>query len=196
MINPERVQQVKDAIIHHLKTVGPCHWDEVKKDFLDVSHATFWRYVTQAKELLERPVVSSIADDLFSVEEKAPSEPGPSERPKVNTVFRLLNHAQRFYELHSDLLALRQHALDAEGRIRDAQLFAKSIRLRNQLLNDELSVIGGVERADINTQFFDRVIEAIAKASPEVAKAIIISLEALNAEINPPECKDTTSQLH
>ena len=180
----ERVQKVQEAITDHLKSVGACDWDEVQKDFLDIPTSSFWRYVKKAKQQLQQPVISDVAEDLFSLNEKPTEHLEPWDRPKVNSVFRLLNHTQRFYELHSDLLALRQHALDADGRIRDAQIFAKSIRLRNQLLNDELSVADGFSRVDVNTKFFDTVIEAVAKASPEVAKTIMISLDALNEEIN------------
>ena len=57
------------------------------------------------------------------------ADDGPAliRNPNTNSVFRVLNHCRRFYELHSDLLALRQHALDANGQIRDPQLFAKTI---------------------------------------------------------------------
>lgn len=103
-------------------------------------------------------------------------------KPKMNSAFRLLGHARRFYKLHSDLLALRQHALDANGRIRDPQLFAKGIRLRNQILNDELIVSDGISRTDFNTKFFDAAMEAIANVSPDVAKAIFSSLNKLNEE--------------
>jgi hypothetical protein len=89
----------------------------------------------------------------------------------MNSVFRLLSHTRRFYELHSDLLALRQHALDPDRRIRDPQLFSKTIRLRNQLLNDELYVADGIARTDLNTKFFDAIMEAIAKVSPGFRKA-------------------------
>jgi hypothetical protein len=36
------------------------------------------------------------------------------------SVIRALGHAQRLSELHADILALREHALDSEGRIRVA----------------------------------------------------------------------------
>jgi hypothetical protein len=155
----------------------------VQKDFLDVPTSSFWRYVKKAKEQLERPVAPNVAADLFSLQQRTGERPEPWNKPELNSAFRLLKHAQRFYELNADILALRQHALDMDGRIRDPQLFAKTIRLRNQLLKDELNVVDGVRETDLNTKFFDAVIEAVAKASPEVAKAIMISLYERNEKI-------------
>ena len=183
MPSSERVQQVQEAIIDHLKAVGACDWEDVQKEFLDVPTSSFWRYVKKAKEQLERPVAPNVAADLFSREERTGGGPEPWDKPELNSIFRSLKHAQRFYDLHADILALRQHALDTDGRIRDPQLFSKTIRLRNQLLKDELNVVDGFRETDLNTKFFDAVIEAVAKASPEVAKTIMISLNDLNEEI-------------
>lgn len=187
MASSERITQVQEAILTHLKTIGPRDWDEIQKDFLDIPTSSFWRYVKKAKEQLEKTVTADVAPDLFVGDDSAVELAEPWDKPKMNSIFRLLSHTTRFYELHSDLLALRQHALDSEGKIRDPQLFAKTIRLRNQILNDELSVADGIGRTDFNTQFFDTVIETIAKASPEIAKAIMISLHNLNQEIGTPK---------
>jgi hypothetical protein len=183
MASSERIRQVQEAILDHLKNIGSHDWEELKKDFLDVPTSSFWRYVKKIKEQLEKPISPNVATDLFS-KELAEGQQEPWERPELNGTFRLLKHAQRFYELHADLLALRQHALDGDGRIRDPQLFAKTIRLRNQLLKDELSVVEGVCTTDINTKLFDSVIETVAAASPEVAKAIMKSLHGLNQRFN------------
>jgi hypothetical protein len=190
MQSAERVQQVQEAISDHLKNVGSHDWADVQKDFLEIPTSTFWRYVTKAKEQMERPVAPNVAADLFSREEPTGDQSEPWEKPELNSTFRLLRHAQRFYELHADLLALRQHALDANGKIRDAQLFAKAIRLRSQLLKEELNVVDGIRETDVNTKFFDAIIETVAKASPEVAKAIMISLNELNQQFNPSERKN------
>jgi hypothetical protein len=190
MPSTERVQQVQEAIIEHLKAVGACDWEEVQKEFLDVPTSSFWRYVKKAKVQLERPVAPDVAADLFSREEPTEDQSEPWDKPELNATFRLLKHAQRFYDLHADILALRQHALDKDGRIRDAQLFAKTIRLRSQLLKEELSVVDGIHATDVNTRFFDAILETVAKASPEVAKAIIISLEELHQQFNASKRKD------
>jgi hypothetical protein len=187
MACPERTRQVQEAIVDHLKNVGAHDWEEVQKDFLDVPTSSFWRYVKKAKAQLERPVAPNVVTDLFSQGESAGEQREPWDKPELNGAFRLLKHAQRFYELHADILALRHHALDTDGRIRDPQLFAKTIRLRNQLLKDELNVVDGLNVTDVNTRFLDSVIETVAKASPEVAQAIMISLNQLNEKINGPK---------
>ncbi len=64
-----------------------------------------------------------------------------------------LNHAERLHELYTDILTLRQQALDKDGKVCDPQLFAKSIRLRNQLLKDELDMVDGTHAADAVDQF-------------------------------------------
>src|SRR5262249_17975334 len=137
MPSSERSQQLQAAILNHLITVGPRDWEEIQKDFLDIPSSTFWRYVKKVKKQLEKPALPVRDTDLFSQSDETEDEVDLEESPKPNAVFRLLKHTQRFYELHADVLALRQHALDKEGRIQDAHLFAKTIRLRNQLLNDE-----------------------------------------------------------
>jgi hypothetical protein len=186
MACPERIQQIQAAIIDHLKTVGARDWAEVQKDFLDVPTSSFWRYVKNAKEQLASPVAPNVATDLFSREEGMAERSEPGNKPELNSTFRLLRHAQRFYDLHADILALRLHALDTEGRIRDPKLFAKTVQLRNQLLKDELNVVDGVRATDANTKFFDAVMEEVAKTSPEVAKAIILSLQKFSEEYKWP----------
>jgi hypothetical protein len=77
--------------------------------------------------------------------------------------------------------------LGKDGKICDPQLFAKSIRLRNQLLTDELSVLEGIDATDLKTKFFDALVEALEKASPEVAKTVILALRAHDEETNGGE---------
>jgi hypothetical protein len=185
MASQERVEQVKEAIMSHLKNVGAHDWEEVQKDFLDVPPSSFWRYVRKAKEQLQKPIVPEIASDLFSATEQTKETQDPENKSGLNCALRLLKHAQRFFELYADVLALRQHALDEDGRIRDAPLFAKSIRLRNQLLVDELNVVDGINLTDLNTEFFDALQEALDKASPEVAQAVFDSLNKLKEERIP-----------
>jgi hypothetical protein len=196
MPSSERSQQLQAAILNHLATVGPHDWEEIKKDFLDIPSSTFWRHVKKVKKQLEKPALPVRNADLFAQSDEAEDEVELEETPKPNAVFRLLKHTQRFYELHADVLALRQHALDKEGRIQDAHLFAKTIRLRNQLLNDELSVVEGVNRTDVNTKFFDAVIEAVAKASPEVSAEIMKSLYALHAAHKGGEMNRDSATSH
>ncbi len=189
MASPERIRQVQKAISDHLKNIGSHDWEELKKDFLDVPTSSFWRYVKKTKEQLEKPTAPNVVTDLFS-KELAGEQQEPWDRPELNGTYRLLKHAQRFYELHADLLALRQHALDGDGRIRDPQLFAKTIRLRNQLLKDELNVVEGFCATDINTKFFDSIIETVAAASPEVAIAVMQALNELNQRFNKSDRGD------
>jgi hypothetical protein len=183
----ERAQLCLEAITEHLKNVGSHDWEEVKKEFLDVSPASFWRHVQKAKAQLEQPAAPAISTDLFSQAAETVEEPEPWDKPRLNSRYRLLQHAERLHELHADILALRQQALDKDGKICDPQLFAKSIRLRNQLLMDELDVVDGTRAADANTDFFDTLIEEVSKASPEVAKAIMLALHAHNKEANGGE---------
>ena len=189
MACPERTKQVQEAISNHLKTVGACDWEDVKKDFPDVSTASFWRYVKAAKEQLNRPSAPTVASDLFAPREDTPDHSEPWEKPDLNQAFRMLKHGERFYELYADILALRQHALDATGTIRDPQLFAKSIRLRNQLLNDEIGVVDWIRDADHMTNFYQAIVDTITKESPETMKAVMGALveldQAMKKSIQP-----------
>jgi hypothetical protein len=135
--------------------------------------------VKQAKEHLNRKSASA-SPDLFTGEKASATSLEPWEKPELNSTFRMLKHAERFYELHTDLLALRQQALIGEGPIRDTRLFARTIRLRQQLLCDEMNVVDRVHHTDVATKFLDEVMEEISKASPEVAKTIMVSLNNLN----------------
>jgi hypothetical protein len=179
MANTDRVKQVKDAIIEHLRTIGARDWEDVKKDFPDISAASFWRYVKQAKEHLNKKSAPA-SPDLFNSEKASAASLEPWEKPELNSTFRMLKHAERFYELHTDVLALRQQALIGEGPIRDTRLFARTIRLRQQLLCDEMNVVDRVHNTDVKTKFLDEIVEEVSKASPEVAKTIMVSLHNLN----------------
>lgn len=176
MPNTERIKQVKNAIIEHLKTVGPRDWEEVQKDFLEIPMSSFWRYVHKAKEQLKKASVSEVAGDLFTSKEQPEGAAPSAPHHEVNAAFRALNHARRLADLHADLLALRQHALDADGRIVDTQLFAKTIRLRNDLLKDEQSILNSINAAEIQTKFIDDLGKALETVPPEVAKAAMAAL--------------------
>jgi hypothetical protein len=72
MASSERIKQVQEAIVTHLKTVGPHDWDEIQKDFLDIPTSSFWRYVKKAKEQLEKPIVSNVTTDFFLLMRNGP----------------------------------------------------------------------------------------------------------------------------
>jgi len=84
-------------------------------------------------------------------------------------------------------LALRDHAVHGESRIKNPVLFAKSIRIREQLLYAEMNVVDDIHKSDATTAFLGKVMDAVVKASPETAKEIMDSLHELNQTI---EAKD------
>jgi hypothetical protein len=185
MATPERITQVKEAIIAHLELIGPYNWEEVQKDFLDISRASFWRYVSWAKRYLKEKLTHPGPPDLLShvnlANDDDPSaDPDPWAKQHLNATFRGLKQAERLHELYADVLALREQSLDDKGRIRDPAQFAKSIRLRQQLLDSEISVLDTVRGTDTSIAFFDKIVDVVAKASPEVAQEIMKALNELS----------------
>ena len=180
MALPERVIEAKEAIKNHLKVVGSKDWEEVQKDFPDVSDASFWRYAKAVKADLKHEVALASNPDLFTQNKvEASTEQDPWEQQRPNALFRGLKQAQRFQALYADALALRDHAVHGESRIKNPVLFAKSIRIREQLLNAEMSVLDGIHSADAATAFLEKVVNAVAQAAPETAREIMDSLYEL-----------------
>jgi hypothetical protein len=184
MISSGRIKQLEDAIIHHLNTVGSQDWAEVKKDFLEIPNSSFWRHVKRIKAQLESRGTPPVPADLFSSREQTSSQAKPQEKLDLNSAFRMLQHAQRYHELSVDIEALRQHALDANGNIRDAKLFAKTIVLRNQVLNDELSVVDTVNSTEFKIMFVQKIYDTVSNIDPAIANEIILALQKVSKGSN------------
>jgi hypothetical protein len=189
MTTAERINELKEAIIAHLKEKGPRDWLELKQKFEDIPISSFWRYVKWAKDFVEDvPPSQTDSQDLdagATVSEDSEDTPSEFWEPRhLNALFRNLKQAQRFYALYEDALSLKRQSLDSNGKIKDPALFAKSILVRERLLSAELSLLDGLRAAEDTTRFYDTLIEAVERAAPEVQKKMMEALSRVRASKN------------
>jgi hypothetical protein len=199
----DQKDEVKLAISEHLALHGPKGWPEVQAKFPNVSRATFFRYVKEVREEIERKAADRPGADLKVVQKRIRSRvatPDESERqlkanlptapspavvaslgPAVDEVFDFMAN---FNKLLRDADMMRSAAVtvgsDGVEKLRNPNLMDKSISRRLGLMETWLRSQGLVWNYEKLQELYFAVIDEVGKASPEVQQAIVSRIRSLN----------------
>jgi hypothetical protein len=189
----------RDAVISdietHLAQRGPQEWALVRARWPDVPEATWWRWVALAKrkiadaailegsrrKLAERAAATTAEEKAEIVGANLPVAPSPDFLAKNGDQgVASLDLLAKFQELYDDSMLLRGYAVNAEGNVKNPMIFRDSVALRDRLLQTALRAAEAVWNLRRQIEFYDLVVDEVAKASPEVAQAIMERLSVLN----------------
>jgi hypothetical protein len=182
VLNSKRRQELIDAITAHFHITGRQEWRLVMAKFPDVSRATFWSHVASVRDGVQPPAAKPDPAPLTpqSVLAEIEAAAGPATPHYADMAFELLRgHPKRLYaiqrlqQLASEAEELTIRSMGKFGRIRNAVMYASSIKLRQKLLFDELSAIDGLVDDTAPQKSFDMVLESIAAESPETRDKIL-----------------------
>jgi hypothetical protein len=180
MICPGRYSAIED-IKRHIVTVGSKHWAVVQARHPDVSPASFWRYVREAKGDLA-------AEDMRVVcEQGVRSSPCPDQGCgpgdvaafEAQGVPRRIDYLAGYRQLFADVGALRQSALNADGSVRSPAIFDRSIKRRLALIAQSVKLSHQIHVVKNVQLFIDRLMDEVASESPELQRRVVARLRQL-----------------
>jgi hypothetical protein len=178
---------VIDDIKRHIVTVGSKRWAVVQTQHPDVSPASFWRYVREAKRDLA-------AEDMRVVCEQGvrglpcPDQGGGSYDVaafEAHGVPRRIDYLATYRQLFADVGALREFALNPDGSIRSPMIFDRSIKRRMSLIARSVKLSQQIYAVRNVQMFMDTLIDEIASESPELQRRLLARLRQLQAAADP-----------
>jgi hypothetical protein len=176
-----------DDIKRHIVTVGSKHWAVVQARHPEVSPASFWRFVREAKRDLA-------AEDMRVVCEKgvrsAPCSdqgggPGDVAVFEANGVPRRIDFLGAYREMFADVGALRRSALNADGSVRSPAILDRSIKRRLALIRQAVKLSQQIYAVRNMQTLFDTLVDEIASESPELRGRLLARLRQLQAAADP-----------
>lgn len=191
-------QKCIDDINNHLNTVGPSHWDEVRKRHPGVAARTFWRYVqrvrrgatgytpeaknfhTVIQRELERAQTAAISESI-------PVMPPPSIiASRGDDGRRKLDFLRHLDEMMEDCLRLRQWSMkpDKDGviQIQNPMYYQQSIKLRAEVLNTAINAMKHLWDLTKMQGLYDAIIQEISHLDEKTGRAILERLRELDDE--------------
>jgi hypothetical protein len=178
MIDSDCYAKLTETIELHLKTVGPKQWALVRDQFPEVSQATFWRKV---KWVRDQCAEQCQVDNLQRCSDTSKAtDQGHKEGADVFGYFKHLWQTNRLDELLDDAKTLKRQSMDKQGRITNPAAFAKSIVIRERILNSELDMLNRFWDLEHTEKFFNTILNTIEGVSPEVRIKVLNALSELN----------------
>lgn len=196
-----RREEARTAIERHIAEVGPNKFDDLRKQFADIPHATWYRMLRKAKTGRARPKAvkraRTIIDESIgkqAIMERAsrtlPEAPSPEfvARGGVRAIADF-NFMAQASEIYADAQLLREHSSKVEEgedgvsvrKITLPRSFSSSINQRARLMDTFLSIMARAYEFDRIREFYRTIMEEIAAESPACAARIAGRMEDLNA---------------
>lgn len=177
---------------------------------LGVSDATMWQWIRRAKQIdASKPALVAAKARIAEALAEEPALPLTPEQaavaaeagrqlpvaPSPAYIAKSGEHGMRNFDMireleaiYSDALALRTYAIkveqDAEGqpveKIRNAMVFERQMLRRLNVLDTTLKAMGEVWNLRQMQDFYEVVVQEIARESPETARRIMTRLSELN----------------
>jgi hypothetical protein len=143
-------------------------------------------YYALAKEVRREGPSTALQPDVEAVQDIAEAHLGA--RPTTQDLIQAggqqyIDVLPRWHTMWADAMLLRNHAVDAEGRLLDPDLLQRSVQRRQQLLESISSITVSLFNIRQIQDFWDTVVEEITEVDRETAKRIIERLENLAIQI-------------
>lgn len=193
------------AINEHLNLHGPKNWQPVMERFPDVSAATFWRWVKEAKASIET-AAGKQGNAALALKQKQirsqvelkpervqrdikahlPAVPSPAViaggHPDV--VRETFNFMAFFHEIVADSNLLRESTIhrseDGTVKLRNPVMMDKSLQRRLSIIETYLHSIETIYNVERLRELYNVIIEEVAKVDPNVSRVILARLRDLN----------------
>jgi hypothetical protein len=162
-----------DDIKRHIVTVGSKSWAVVQARHPDVSPASFWRFVREAKRDLAAEDMQVVCEQGGGSRDVAVSE--------ANGVPRRIDFLGAYRDMFADVAALRQSALNADGSVRSPAIFDRSIKRRLALIAQSVKLSQQIYAVRNMQMFFDTLVDEIATESPELRRRMLARLRQFAA---------------
>lgn len=186
-IEERRAAMLAD-IAAHLKEYGSERWNLVMGKYPEVGKRQFFKYVAKVKagRTPQDILLSSVKKAKIAARRNLPAAPSPDVISKGGITAR--NHIDfmvEFGTLMEDAHLVRDFAstvVEGKRSIKNPMFFVKSVQLRVSLMETQLKAMDAIWNLTQQLEFYNAVVEEVAKESPEAARRIMERLERLNAE--------------
>lgn len=195
------------AITEHLNLHGPQNWDELMARFPDVSRATFFRWVKEAKDAIESQAAAHgttalklaqkrIRSSIEATPERTqkqlkaqlPVAPSPAiiaEMPG-ELAAQTFDFMAYFHKIVADADLVRSAAVskneDGTDKAKNPVLLDNNIRRRLGIIETWLHSMELVWNLEKMQELYRLVIEEVGKADPDTQRAILTRLRDLNTK--------------
>jgi hypothetical protein len=165
-----------EDICQHLVANGSKKWKCVRTRYPNISEASFWRFVREAKaQIGERNLVDAIGK---GISENA--IPDTSQVIEGRSNLGGLDYLAALRSLYRDADRLCAHALNADGSVRNPVVLDRTIGTRLKLLVQTVRLERQIQDLGRTQKFFNAIVDEIAAEAPTVAHRIIERLRRLN----------------
>lgn len=199
----ERKGEIIAAVTEHLKVDGPGNWDALMAKYPEVSRATFFRYIKEARERIEgaaaehggkalRLAQKQIAARVESsdttqkkIKAHLPVAPSPAVVAAAQAdAISSFNFFAFFGRIVSDLDLVRGSAVtvgaDGMEKARNPVLLDRNLSRRLQALETYLHSIETVYNLERIRELYDLIIDEVGKADPDIQRAVLVRLRELD----------------
>ena len=205
-IPESRKREIIEAAKAHILLVGPQRWDEVQANFPEVSRATFFRLIDQARKEMENQAAAQGSGALkvaqkrikarveapektqAKVKAQLPAAPSPAIVAGMGAAAEdVFDFMAYFKTIVSDADLIRQSMMvvdPATGltKVKNPVLLDRNISRRLDIIESWLhsqQLVFNLERIQ---ELYRAVIEAVGQADPDTQRAILSRLRQLNKE--------------
>lgn len=196
---------VMAAISEHLNLHGPQNWDELMARFPDVSRATFFRWIKEAKEdieaqasrqgtaalkLAQQRIRSSVevSPERTKREMKAQLPTAPSPAVIANVPGELVEQTFDFMAYFQDIVRdanMTRNANvvkneDGTERLKNQMMMDRNLSRRISIIQTWLQSIETVYNVERLQELYHLIIDEVGQSDPEVQQRILVRLRDLN----------------
>ena len=165
-----RQEGLRKAIRKHLTDYGARNWKLVREKFTDIPHATFWRVV---KAVREEKNDESKASNTSTPDLAAP-------RPILFPDY--CEPVQKLAEYESVIRSAQElidQAKGPGGKIKNWQMHAKGVALRESLVRNQVEVMGQLHALGKDACLYQAVVDLVTELTPDRQKSFMHRLHEL-----------------
>lgn len=169
----------------HLTEHGARNWKLVMDRFVDVPRATFWRTVKAVRA----------EGEALSKGKKPPSE----DQAPVGTTTLFPADCQPLRKLaeYEGLIRSAQELIDQAkgpgGKIKNWQMHAKGVTLRESLVRNQVEVMSELVNQDMQACLYQAILDIVVEMAPELQERFVFRFRELY-ELSPDALREATRE--
>jgi len=171
-----RLERLRRAVREHLSEHGARDWKLVTDRFADVPRATFWRTVKAVRA----------EGEALSKGKKPPAE----DQASGGTTMLFPADCQPLRKLaeYEGLIRSAQELIDQakgpNGKIKNWQMHAKGVTLRESLVRNQVEVMRELVNHDMQACLYQAILDIVDEMAPELQKRFVFRFRELS-EMSP-----------
>ena len=181
-----RLEGLRRAVREHLTEHGARNWKLVTDRFADVPRATFWRTVKAVRAEGE-----ALSKSNMSSSDHAPAVGGTILFPADCQPLQKLAEYESLIRSAQDLI---DQAKGPGGKIKNWQMHAKGVSLRESLVRNQVEVMDELASQDTQACFYQAVLDLVDEMAPELQKSFVSRFRQLS-ELSGDALREATRDV-